>query len=796
LARQTVSRRLDYQTSRARGLLRQKKRVKNSRKPKNMKSHFSRALVALSFIFLAAWSAANARTPINGGQNAAPSISDVLSADGAVKPNAAGSFSTQGFEMKLAADGSPRFVQSGGGDNKSEFTPQASCGDGWDERFFTNGASGGNTVEATVSDGAGNIYIGGSFTSVGNVAANRIARWNGTSWSALGSGISVNGTVYALAVAGTDVYAGGDFNTAGGVPVTNIARWNGTSWSALDSGMNSGGSGIVRALAAVGTDIYAGGQFTTAGGASANRIARWNGTSWSALGSGVNGTVRALAVVGTDVYAGGGFTMAGGISVTNIARWNGASWSALGSGISGGDTGDGTVRALAVVGTDVYAGGSFGMAGGASVNKIARWDGASWSALGSGIGSGTVYALAVSGTDVYAGGFFNTAGGVSAKNIARWNGTSWSALGSGINSGGSGIVYALAVAGTDVYAGGNFNTAGCRPSSHFARYFNQSFAGGGANNDWFTAANWSNGAVPAVTSDAIIANADVAVSTADATIRDLRVDEGGTVTIAAGRTLTVTRNLNLLGSITGAGTIVITNCDPAALTRDAGAGGYIRSTLVRCVNSGGTFDFPVGTANGYSPVQMTDVAGTGNVSILANEGAYSGVAAGLSSNRLGRWWQIENSGGGIANANLRFNYLQTDIAGTEASYTAYRIAGGTAMQVSGSVDTTANTVSANNVTQFSDWTLAQASPTAAGVSVGGRIFAGKGRGLANATVYLTDSQGNTRLTRTNSFGYYRFDDVAAGQTVIVSVASKRYQFEPRVFNVTETFDELNFAPLP
>jgi hypothetical protein len=55
-----------------------------------------------------------------------------------------------------------------------------------------------------------------------------------------------------------------------------------------------------------------GGQFTTAGGVVANGIAKWNGSSWSALGSGMNGEVRALAVSGSGLYAGGLFTTAGG----------------------------------------------------------------------------------------------------------------------------------------------------------------------------------------------------------------------------------------------------------------------------------------------------------------------------------------------------------------------------------------------------------------------------------------------------------------------------------------------------
>jgi hypothetical protein len=58
------------------------------------------------------------------------------------------------------------------------------------------------------------------------------------------------------------LYAGGDFTTAAGVAATNIAQWNGTSWSALGSGMNN----TVSALAVSASALYAGGAFTTAGG--------------------------------------------------------------------------------------------------------------------------------------------------------------------------------------------------------------------------------------------------------------------------------------------------------------------------------------------------------------------------------------------------------------------------------------------------------------------------------------------------------------------------------------------------
>lgn len=85
--------------------------------------------------------------------------------------------------------------------------------------------------------------------------------------------------------------------------------------------------------------------------------------------------------------------------------------------------------------------------------------------------------------------------------------------------------------------------------------------------------------------------------------------------------------------------------------------------------------------------------------------------------------------------------------------------------------------------------------TAASVTVGGRVFGGKGgRGLAGARVTLTNSEGETFTTRTNSFGYYRFSDIEVGQAVVISVSAKRYTFVPKAVNVGENLDGLDFYP--
>ncbi len=83
-------------------------------------------------------------------------------------------------------------------------------------------------------------------------------------------------------------------------------------------------------------------------------------------------------------------------------------------------------------------------------------------------------------------------------------------------------------------------------------------------------------------------------------------------------------------------------------------------------------------------------------------------------------------------------------------------------------------------------------PTAAAVNVSGRILTADGRGIARTQVRLTDGSGATRLVTSNSFGYYIFDAVQSGQTVVVSASAKRYAFAAQVVTVSGDLTELNF----
>jgi len=284
------------------------------------------------------------------------------------------------------------------------------------------------------------IYVGGDFTSIGNIAANKIAKWDTTTetWFALGDG--VDSTVLSIASSGSDIYVGGDFTVTG----NRIAKWDTitSTWSALGGGLND----TVRSISVSGSDIYVGGDFTVTG----NRIAKWDTitSTWSALGGGFNYPVRAIAVSGSDIYAGGEFTVTG----SGIAKWDTitSTWSALGGGING------TVEAITVSGSDIYAGGFFSSPG----NRIAKWDTitSTWSALGAGV-AGFLNTISLSGSDVYVGGEFGSVGGVIANgSIAKWNTltSTWSTLEEKHND----SAEAHIISGSDIYVGGYFYVAG------------------------------------------------------------------------------------------------------------------------------------------------------------------------------------------------------------------------------------------------------------------------------------------------------------------------------------------------
>jgi len=353
-----------------------------------------------------------------------------------------------------------------------------------------------------------NIYVGGSFTTAVGVTANGIAKWDGSEWSALGTGINTEGHISTIKINGSDVYIGGVFTSAGGVDTYGVAKWDGSTWSGFGSDLFELD---IEAIEFFGSDLYAGGQTPY----NISRIKKWTGSRWSDVGDGLDGNVYALATDGDYLYAGGEFT-------DRIARWDGSAWSAVGGGVFHGIfwdeleerwSLDSKVTSVIIDGNDLYVSGWFEKVGGVNINGIAKWngsawsgfeitncqmgeifladgklyaipdapggigdlndspylfavwDGSRWSSLGNGL-NGIVYALASGSDGVYAGGCFTNGGGIDLDYIGKWDGTRWHAVGSGMNH----CVYAVAVEGSELYTGGYFTEAGGMAASHIARW--------------------------------------------------------------------------------------------------------------------------------------------------------------------------------------------------------------------------------------------------------------------------------------------------------------------------------------
>ncbi|OWY71544.1 hypothetical protein B7486_07605 [cyanobacterium TDX16] len=316
------------------------------------------------------------------------------------------------------------------------------------------------------------LFAGGAFTTAGGVSANRIARWNGANWSSVGSGL--NGDVHALTVFDADgdgpgapaLYAGGRFTTAGGGSALHVARWTGSAWQAVGTGVGAiDPEDVVTSLSVFDEDgdgpnpprLFAGGHFFVSGAQQTNFIARWNGSSWTDVGGGLwsNYTIPPVQdmVVHDDdgpgpnpaaLFVFGNFNTAGGLSVENVAKWDGASWHDVGGGIPADpepsylytaavidEDGDGPGVATLFVGGAFYYDAPEGFTDG-----IVKWDGTEWHKVSNGAGGEAIRVLKAIDEDgdgsahamLYAGGDFDSINGIGANRLARFDGADWSLL--------------------------------------------------------------------------------------------------------------------------------------------------------------------------------------------------------------------------------------------------------------------------------------------------------------------------------------------------------------------------------
>src|SRR3990167_3498040 len=326
-----------------------------------------------------------------------------------------------------------------------------------------------------IDKGRNRVYFGGDFTTANGVIVNGICYWNGTTFVAMDSGVG-GGTQIVLSVEiapNGNVWIGGTFLTvgSGAAACKGLARWNVSAgtWTAFSPGTATFTQVGALEIDSNGT-LYVGGLFTDWNGLSGgDYIAKYDGSSWSALGTGMNqGVFSLLAHPDGKIYVAGLFTTGNGVTLNYVGYWNGTTFVVMGStGLAGGTT---IGRALAI-GPDgtVYIGGEFTSAGGVSAANIAAWNGRAFTALGSGTND-EIYSLIVNSENIlFVSGVFTIAGGLSlADRIAIWNSSSWAHLPA--NLPGAAIVDAMAIDGDDLYFG--FDQTGTATTSEITTVSN------------------------------------------------------------------------------------------------------------------------------------------------------------------------------------------------------------------------------------------------------------------------------------------------------------------------------------
>lgn len=202
-----------------------------------------------------------------------------------------------------------------------------------------------------VAEYNGDIYICGEFDRVGNQQISGIARWDGTSWSAVSGGFSGNIPNNAsllfphqMKVINGQLYCAGNFRFAGGVEVNGLAVWDGTTWSSIGNGFN----GTVYSMGTLNNELYVGGAFTESNGTILNRIAKWDGTDWVSPGFGFTDVSPFFIFVHTIYEENNGLYIAGGLkemevdnasneTVGGIVYYDGTNLEAFSGGVSGND---------------------------------------------------------------------------------------------------------------------------------------------------------------------------------------------------------------------------------------------------------------------------------------------------------------------------------------------------------------------------------------------------------------------------------------------------------------------------
>ncbi len=232
--------------------------------------------------------------------------------------------------------------------------------------------------------------------------------------------------------ASNDLYIGGDFIYAGGKRCTGIARWDGSEWHCMGTGLRdpdtvNNYTGSVRSILKYQGEIYICGNFQYLDGKRIPTIAKWNGTTWVGIGDFIQnrpsryfGVGVEMYIFNSELYLAGFFDSVGTLATRDIAKWNGVSWSDASNGLPFGASTETTGSILEFKG-DLFIGGNYNFQPG-SIEKLYKFDGNNWMQVGPIItGDATINKLQKFQNQLYVGGYFFTQAGNADNSLVIYD---------------------------------------------------------------------------------------------------------------------------------------------------------------------------------------------------------------------------------------------------------------------------------------------------------------------------------------------------------------------------------------
>jgi hypothetical protein len=345
-------------------------------------------------------------------------VSDLVAHDGVIeatgcfssangKPSSDGAEPARGF-ARWNGEAWLSLADSNGGEQAPWFQPLA-CGDEGTTAIW-------DAPQQRLAFAESRLFAGGSFAGIDGVLSQSIATRDDDGWQPVGAGsLGVGGSIDRVATGGDscELFGVGTFTHVGGQAVdARVARFDGSSWHALGDPLPADAYCPAIDVGPAGEVAVGCMEFPPTGDA-VGRVLRFDGDAL------VVAPLEGLGPISALAFADGALYVAGGSGTGYVARIDGDDVTIIEAGF------DGIVNQLKVLADDdIVVAGSFTKVGAVDAARIARFDGASWSSLGDGL-PGQALALARDASTVYVSTYDEGAG---AFLLGAFDGESWTEL--------------------------------------------------------------------------------------------------------------------------------------------------------------------------------------------------------------------------------------------------------------------------------------------------------------------------------------------------------------------------------